>query len=116
MAETNAQRGVLKQTGAVIAAVYRAIVRDGTVDAFLRQGTKELAEAFGQMTPDSISVNEPGAVFNPLYSDIAADKRERLYGAESKLPLLKEILGNHQPSQTGQERGQDKGQEMGREM
>jgi hypothetical protein len=64
----------------VVPAAYGAAMRDGAIDAFLRQGANEIGAAL-KAFPDAIQVDEPGAVFNPLYSDIAADKRAGLYGS-----------------------------------
>jgi hypothetical protein len=65
---------VVKPVGQAIAAGYRAATRDGVVDAFLRQGANEIGAAL-KAFPDSTQIDEPGQVFNPLQSDIAADKR-----------------------------------------
>jgi hypothetical protein len=85
----------LKWAGGVVATVYRATTRDGAIDAFLRQGANELGAAL-KAFPDAIQVDEPGAVFNPLYSDIAADKRaanDNRPEAASALPSPSEIAG-----------------------
>ena len=68
------QEGFFRQAGAVVSAVYRAVMRDGTSRPSC-SGGQRTGPAFGKTTPDSIQVDEPGQVFNPLYSDIAADKR-----------------------------------------
>ena len=65
-----------EKAGAAAGAAYNAVTRDGTIDAFLRQGVGELGNALVAFPNGSIQHDEPGAVFNPLYSDIAADKRE----------------------------------------
>jgi hypothetical protein len=62
-------------------AVYRGAMRGGEFQAFLRQGANEIGAAL-KAFPDSLQVDEPGAVLNPLYSDISADKRSALYGAD----------------------------------
>ena len=93
--DSEKQEGFFRQAGAVVSSVYRAVVRDGTIDAFLRQGANELGEAFGKMVPDSIQVDEPGQAFNPLYSDIAADKRAHADGPmASRLPTPGELAGS----------------------
>ena len=80
MANQHEQQGFFNRADAAVTnaltGAYNAVMRDGTIAAFFRQGVKELGEAFGQMLPDSIQVSEPGSVWNPLYSDIAADKRQ----------------------------------------
>ncbi|APW64298.1 hypothetical protein [Paludisphaera borealis] len=83
MSDETQEKSLLQKTGAGIAAVgagiaavYRAATRDGVIDAFLRQGVDEIGVAlkpFGE----SIQTEEPGQAFSPLYSDIAADKRQR---------------------------------------
>jgi hypothetical protein len=64
----------LRPAGERVAAAYRAATRDGVIDAFLRQGANELGTAL-KAFPESVQIDEPGQVFNPLYSDTAADKR-----------------------------------------
>jgi hypothetical protein len=129
--DSEKQEGFFRQAGAVVSSVYRAVVRDGTIDAFLRQGANELGTAFGKMVPDSIQVDEPGQVFNPLYSDIAADKRAHAEGPmATRLPTPGELAGSvygdtqspsKQPLPSAgeiaqeQQPQQDQGQERGRE-
>jgi hypothetical protein len=78
-------------------SVYNAVTRDKTVFAFLRQGVNELAAAFGTMSGEH-TVTEPGAVFHPLHSDIAAS-RENGLGAEQASPAASLLS----PSQIAQE-------------
>jgi hypothetical protein len=148
MAEGHEQQGFLKRIDTagmnLLTGVYDALFRDGALAAAGRQGLKELGDAFGVMTPESIQVSEPGAVWNPLYSDIAADRRESLgagqaapaatlpspseIGREAKAGTVQgEVQRDRQPlpspSEIGREQrpdtpqpGREHGQEHGREM
>jgi hypothetical protein len=60
--------------GKVITTAYRAATRDGTIDAFLRQGARELGSAL-KAFPDTMQIDEAGAVFNPIYADRASQNR-----------------------------------------
>jgi hypothetical protein len=79
--DTEKQEGFFRQAGAVVSAAYNAAMKGGELQAAFRQGANELGAAL-KAFPDSIQVDEPGQVFNPLYSDIAADKRARAEGPE----------------------------------
>lgn len=48
----------------------------GVLAAAGRQGFKELGAALGRMSPDSISVDEPGGMFSPTQGEIAEANRE----------------------------------------
>jgi hypothetical protein len=61
----------VEQAGSVVASLVNAITRDGYLAAAGRQGAKELANAFGQVWPESILVQEPGGLFSPTQSEIA---------------------------------------------
>jgi hypothetical protein len=143
--EHEGNEGFFKQAGSLVSTVYQASIRDGTVDAFLRQGANEIGAAL-KAFPDAVQVDEPGAVFNPLYSDIAADKRANAGGpqpmasaglatpgeiagmssgsvhgdtqAASKTPLPSpgEIAGDQQPYRPEPNQGQDHAQGHGRGM
>lgn len=52
----------------------------GALQAAGRQGAKELGEAL-KAFPDSISVSEPGTVFNPTQGEIAEVNREGTLGS-----------------------------------
>ena len=78
--------------------------RDGTIDAFLRQGANELGAAL-KAFPDSLQVDEPGAVFNPLYSDIAADRREASLPTPADLVESPAAAAQQQDQQQTQGRG-----------
>lgn len=85
-----------EKAGQVVSTAYRHVMQGGQVQAAFRQGADEIGMAL-KAFPDSIQVNEPGAVLSPLYSDIAADKRAVLYGddntaaAATELPSPSEI-------------------------
>jgi len=130
VAEDNeGQEGFFRQAGAVVSAAYHAAMKGGELQAFFRQGANEIGAAL-KAFPDSLQVDEPGQVFNPLYSDIAADKRAHheapepmaggsVYGdressARQPLPSAGEVASEqHQPEQDqGQERGNVHGRGM----
>jgi hypothetical protein len=71
----------------IIARPLRAIMRDGTLAAAWRQGLHELGNTFGQMSPDSNSVQEPGTIWNPTQGEIAADRKpyKHFYGSQHSL-------------------------------
>ena len=55
-----------------IAAIYHAVMRGGELQAAFRTGIDELGHAL-KAFPDSIQARaEPGGMFEPLHSDIAA--------------------------------------------
>lgn len=99
----------------VLGSVYHAALADGHLAAAGRQGAAELGAAL-KAFPDSIQVDEPGTVFNPLYSDIAADQRAGIHGpalGRAALPPLSEIVkesGAH-----GQAAGRDAQVQMAEE-
>ena len=94
--DTEKQEGFFRQAGAAVAAAYNAVMKGGELQAFFRQGANEIGAAL-KAFPDSIQVDEPGQVFNPLYSDIAADKRAYAAGPEpvatSRLMTPGELAG-----------------------
>src|ERR1700722_9765700 len=63
----------------------------GPVAAALRQGADEIGMAL-KAFPDAIQTHEPGSVFNPLFSDIANNRRPDAQGPDRSLTA--EILGN----------------------
>lgn len=74
MAEQHESKGFFRDGAALLSNVYSAVMEGGEVQAAVRQGFRELGNAFGQFWPDQIAVTEPGAVFSPLHSDIAAER------------------------------------------
>ena len=140
MAAENETQDYFKQAGAVVAAAYHAAMKGGEIQAAFRQGLNELGAAT-RAFPDSLQIDEPGAVFNPLYSDIAADKRSHMDGPEAAslpspseiaggrssvygetaaagkdLPSPSQIANDQQPYKPDQDQGRDNGQEHGRGM
>lgn len=137
MAAGSETQDYLQQAGAVVAAAYNAAMRGGEVQAFIRQGFNELGAAT-KAFPDSLQIDEPGAVFNPLFSDIASDRRSHMDGADAAsaplpspgeiagvkpsgsvygetpaigkdLPSPSEIARDQQPVRPEQDQGQDRG-------
>ena len=60
----------------LVAKVWDAINKDGHLAAFARQGADEMAVAL-KAFPESISVDEPGALWNPTQGEIAADRKSK---------------------------------------
>ena len=58
----------------LVARVWDSISKDGHLAAFARQGADELATAL-KAFPESISVDEPGTIWNPTQGEIAADRK-----------------------------------------
>lgn len=110
MAEQSDASRFFQQAASVVVGVYKAVFRDGTVDAALRQGANELGQALKPF-PDSIQVDEPGAVFNPMYSDIAQG-RDRYAPAEPaerpSLPSPSQIAATKaEPNRAEPDHGQE---------
>ncbi len=116
MASERDDQGFFAEGVKLFSGIYDAVMSGGEIQASIRQGFRELGNAFGQVWPDQITVTEPGAVFNPLYSDISAEKASHSQtvglDAEAVLPSPSEIA-NEQPAYTP-DRGQS--QQQGREM
>ena len=63
-AQEHKNESFLQAAAGVIGSVYRAIMKDGTIAAFGRQGVSELGEAL-KAFPESIQVREVGTIFAP---------------------------------------------------
>jgi hypothetical protein len=101
MADDNGQKSFFERAGETIAAVKDAVMSDGHIAAFARQGAKELGNAFGQMLPDHIAEREPGGIFSPTPGEIAESRRE--------LPSPGEIARSEPAYQPEQDNGQEQG-------
>jgi hypothetical protein len=116
-------------TSAILDAVNRHVVEPageivdstflhGPVAAALRQGADEIGMAL-KAFPDSIQTHEPGSVLNPLFSDIANNRRADAFGTGPDRSITETILSNPQDfltaeqKQNGQEHQQqhDQGRE-----
>lgn len=89
----------------LVARVWDAITRDGTLAAAGRQGADEFAQAL-KAFPDSIGVDEPGTIMNPTQGEIAADRRE--------MPSPSEIARDKTPYRMEQDQDQDQDQDLSR--
>ena len=68
----------------VLGAVFNAVMRGGELQAMGRMGVDELSQAL-KAFPDSIHAHaEPGGMFEPLHSDIAAARDQ--YAPRESLP------------------------------
>ena len=145
VAERENHEQFFKQAAGVVATAYTAAMKGGEIQAFFRQGVAELGSAL-KAFPDSIQIDEPGQVFNPLYSDISADNRSSpgqdqpaparlatpagIAGGQSTgqaegvglatgkqpLPSPSDIAKDHQPYRPEPDRGQEHGKDHGRGM
>ena len=107
MATGSEAQDFLQQMGAAASAILGAVMADGTIAAAGRQGVDELATAFGQMWPDSISVQETGSIFNPTQGEVAAARRP-------DLPSFDELIADNRPAPAEPARAMEK--ETGMEM
>jgi hypothetical protein len=94
--ESNEAVGVVDIVAAAVAGarsavsrVWNAITKDGTLEAFVRQGADEMAMAL-RAFPESIHIDEPGTILNPTQGEITASRNPRL-------PSPSEIANSKQP-------------------
>ena len=103
MASEREQQGFFAEGVKLLSGMYDAVMSGGEVQASIRQGFRELGNAFGTIWPEQIAVVEPGAVFNPLYSDIVAEKAGHAAGLDGEaLPSPSAIVGLSNANQSGQ--------------
>jgi hypothetical protein len=89
---------VLEKPVSVVSAIVNGLMRDGTIAAGGRQGIDELGQAI-KAFPDAIQAHaEPGGMFEPLHSDIAAARDART--ADKPLPSPSQVAGKGQESGT----------------
>ncbi len=98
MAEKDAVESTASSS--LVAKVWNAITRDGTLAAAGRQGADEFAQAL-KAFPDSIGVDEVGTILNPTQGEIAADRRV--------MPSPSEIARDKTPYRLDQDQDQDLG-------
>jgi hypothetical protein len=99
------------KSGGVIAAIWNALNRDGTLAAAFRAGADEIAAAM-RAFPESIHADVPGTILHPTQGEIGAS-REISIGRDPRLPSPSEIARGKQPYRP--EQGHDHGQEHGNE-
>ncbi len=96
MATQEPEKDFLTRTGDTLSSMFNAAMRGGEIQAFIRQGFGEIGAAL-KAFPDSIQIDEPGALFSPLHSDIAAEKQAYAVGpvqaapANDRLPTPSQI-------------------------
>ena len=91
--------------------ILSAAFADGTLAAAGRQGLDELGEAL-KAFPESIQVQESGAIWNPTQGEIAAgrDPGKHLYGQSRPLgPLIHTSGFNRPPSTVHGDQSQPRG-------
>jgi hypothetical protein len=89
----------------LVEKIWDAIAKDGHIAAMGRQGADEMGIAL-KAFPDSISIDEPGTLWNPTQGEIAADREV------DRLPSPSEIGRNKSPYEP--EHHQDNGNGMER--
>lgn len=94
-AEPQKKQGVLEWAAGFIARRAKEGWEAGHVQAFARQGVNELGTVFGKAWPDSVQVDEPGAIFNPLYRDMPSPTGPNLYGHRPDPPTPSEIANDN---------------------
>jgi hypothetical protein len=77
MAADQPKDGFIKETSDGLKAAYQNFMRGGEIQAAARQGFNEIGAAL-KAFPDSIQIDEPGAVFNPLYRDMPSETKADL--------------------------------------
>jgi hypothetical protein len=91
--ENERQQGFAEKARDVVASVVGKGFLGGELQAAIRQGFNELGSAL-KAFPDSIQVEEPGAVFNPLYRDMPGNPNAHGAGSvQATLPSPSEIAG-----------------------
>ena len=105
-------RGPLGAFLGAVAKVWNAVMADGTVEAFGRQGLGELGQAL-KAFPDSIQVQEHGTIFNPTQGEIA-DAREVSPIGRPLWPS--EIAEANRIAPPGNSNGNDNGKDAGYSM
>lgn len=135
IAGTAAKIGIIAGVTAArgVAKVYHHATKDGHLAAAGRQGIDELGQAL-KAFPDAVQAQEAGTIFNPTQGEVAAARRESMYGHGRTAATPSEIArmnrashdlhGKEQetrsPSEIAADRGaeQEQGQERapGREL
>ena len=114
MAERESE-GFLAEARGFFGGIYHAVMADGHIAAGVRQGFNELANAFGQVWPDHVATVEPGTMFHPLHSELAAEnKAHSERAADVPLPSPSQIAS--EPARPAAEQGRGYEQSQGREM
>lgn len=75
----------------------------GVLEAALRQGAKEIGTTLGRMSPDSITIDEPGAMFSPTQGEIAEANRDGVLGSR-----LRDAQDRAEVAQSTPEKGMDR--------
>jgi hypothetical protein len=120
MAEENQQESaVMGWAKGVVEAVKENAYLGGQLQAAFRQGGNELGAAL-KAFPDSIQIDEPGTVLNPLYRDRDGETPAHPYGASQEsaasmhgLPTPDQIANARADSEPSQDQGHEHGQDNG---
>lgn len=84
----------------------------GHLQAFGRQGVHELGAVFGRAFPESTHIDEPGAVFSPLYRDMTSPTGPNIYGHHSDEKTPSQIANDNTVHGDGQSNGHKKGKSL----
>jgi hypothetical protein len=73
--ESQRNESVLEWAGGVVAGMARALMKDGTIAAAMRQGADELGAAL-KAFPDSIQTYEMGTLWSPTPYEISKSRSQ----------------------------------------
>ena len=112
---------VLTAPATMVAKAWNAIMADGVIASFARQGIDELGTAL-KAFPDSIQREETGTLWSPTQAEITASRKHgginggfSPNSGQSRQPWPSEIAeqNRHQP---GPDHGHDNGHDNGHSM
>ncbi len=82
----------------LVARIWDAVTRDGTLEAAFRQGADEIGIAL-KAFPDSIHTSEPGGLLDPTQGEIATDRKAKPPSpseiAKDRTPYVPEQTQDH---------------------
>lgn len=102
--------GLVSAIAEGLGKIWDAVTGDGYLAAMGRQGIDELGTAL-KAFPDSISVDEPGTLWNPTQGEIASDRADGV----GRSPWPSEIASQTQ-NQSSNDNGNDRGYDGGYSM
>lgn len=123
--EDNKVTGIASMIGAVLTApmtmvakAWNAIMADGVIAGFARQGIDELGTAL-KAFPDSIQREETGTLWSPTQAEITASRKHgginNGLGADQRHPWPSEIADRNR-HQSWRDDGHDNGHDDGHSM
>jgi hypothetical protein len=98
---------IVAAIGSMIGGMYNAVMRGGELQAAFRMGIDEIGQAL-KAFPDAVQARaEPGGMFEPLHSDIAAARDQ--YGSRDSLPSPGDIANGRNVTAAEREDGNVQG-------